>query len=98
MKKEDVINTGKNMVVEYFNKYIDKTNGKKRITVNDVAIIGICDEVYIYRILYIIPRWYGIYFGVTYDSTKEKLYSYVYKKVGKRFYGKRERKNNERSI
>ena len=92
MKKGEIIQTGKRMVVEYFNKYVNKSKGFRRISERNVRVIGVCDETDIYRVLLIVPGWYGIYYGVSYNYTTNKINSYIYKKVGKRINGRKERK------
>jgi hypothetical protein len=42
MKKGELISVAKNMVTEYFNKYVDKnkTKGIQKIKFDDVEVIG----------------------------------------------------------
>lgn len=89
MKKGEFIYTSKRMLKEYINRYVNKENGK-RITVHDVLVIGFHDESDMYRILLSVPTSEDLFYGVTYDKSKDELYSYIYRKTGKKLFGRKE--------
>jgi hypothetical protein len=86
MKKGELISVAKNMVTEYFNKYVDKnkTKGIQKINFDDVEVIGFYKKGKNYRLLLVTPTSDGIYYEVSYDSKTDKIYSYAYKKVRSR--------------
>lgn len=85
MKKGDFIYTSKRMVKEYINRYME---GVEHISSKDVEVIGFNDEPGSFRILLSTPTSEEFY-GVSYDKENDKLNSYIYKKVGKRVIGKK---------
>lgn len=87
MKTGDFIYTSKRMVKEYVNRYVDGTN---HISSKDVQVIGFHEDPSIIRLLLTTPTSEE-YYGVSYDKENEKLNSYIYKKVGQRVIGKKNR-------
>ena len=85
MKKGEFIYTSKRMVKEYVNRYME---GVDRISSKDVEVIGFNDEPGSLRILLSTPTSEEFY-GVSYDKETDNLHSYIYKKVGKRIVGKK---------
>lgn len=93
MKKGEFIGISKRMVKEYHNRYVEKMKDYQIIKSTDVEVIGFDEDETCYRILLITPTPDDLYYGVTYDKSTDKLYSYTYKKVGGRINGRK----NERS-
>lgn len=87
MKKGEFISVAKNMVTEYFNVFVDKEDLK--ISVNDICVVGFHDTPESYRIILSTPRSDDFFYEVVYDKNTKGLYSYAYRKVGKRIVGKR---------
>lgn len=85
MKKGDFIYTSKRMVKEYVNRYIE---GANHISSKDIQVIGFNDDLSNYRILLTAPTSEE-YYGVSYDKENDNLNSYIYKKVGQRVVGKK---------
>lgn len=85
MKKGEFIYTSKRMVKEYVNRYVE---GVDHISSKDIQVIGFNDDLDSYRILLSTPTSEE-YYGVSYDKGNDKLHSYIYKKVGKRVIGKK---------
>lgn len=89
MKKGEFIRISKRMVKEYFNRYICELNSVKKISVNDVEVVGFSNESDSYRLILQTPDSDDLYYGVTYNKDTDTLYSYTYKKVGRRINGKK---------
>lgn len=94
MEKGEFITVSKRMVREYFNRYV-KEVGARNIVLNDVRVIDFRDRTDNYKVL--LTTWTSdLYFGVTYYKDTNKIRSYMYKKVGTRFYGKNFRRKVQR--
>lgn len=87
MKKGEFIYTSKRMVKEYVNRYVE---GVEHISSKDIQVIGFNEDLTSYRILLTTPTSEE-YYGVSYDKENDNLNSYIYKKVGQRVVGKKNR-------
>ena len=75
----DFIKLCKKIVVDYFNKHVDKTNCKT-ITKDDVFIVWSCKTLQNNKALVstIVPD--GMYYEITYNGDKKEIYVDAYKK------------------
>lgn len=69
----------KRVVAEYANKHLDKTDGKQ-ITEDDVFIVWICKALQNNKALASTTLFDGMYYEITYNGDKDKLYFDAYKK------------------
>lgn len=88
MKKGEFLNISKRMVKEYFDRYVQKGD-IQTLKVSDVEVIGFDEDDDNYRAILITPDSDELYYGTTYYKETDKMHSYVYKKVGKRTNGKK---------
>jgi hypothetical protein len=89
MNKGKFISICKQMVKEYFNRYICDEKGLQKITHNQVEVIGFQEDCTCYRAILVTPTDDGLYYGVTYNKYTKDFDSYTYKKVGRKLYGRR---------
>lgn len=83
----------KEIVCDYVNKHIDKTDGIK-ITIDNIYIVWFCKTLQNWKVLLstILPD--GMYYEVTYNGDKNETYLDAYKK----FENKCIRSNNDENI
>lgn len=93
MKKGEFLSISKRMVKEYFDRYVENKGDIQTIKVSDVEVIGFDEDDDNYRAILITPGSDELYYGTTYYKETDKLHSYVYKKVGKRTNGKKNKIN-----
>lgn len=79
IRKEDFIAVSKNMVIEFYNLFIDKTNEK--ILISDLNVIGFHETPECYRILIETPTEDGLIYEVVYDIENGEFHSYTYRKT-----------------
>ena len=72
-------NKAKDLVVDYFNRNVDKTDDKK-ITTNDVFIVWFSKTLQNWKALVSTTVSDGMYYEVTYNGDKKESYLDVYKK------------------
>lgn len=92
MKKGEFLNISKRMVKEYFDRYVQKGD-IQTIKASDIEVIGFNEDDDNYRAILITPGSDELYYGTTYYKQTDKIHSYVYKKVGKRMNGKKNKIN-----
>ena len=69
----------KQIVVKYFNKNADKTDGK-RITEDDVFVVWVCKALQNNKALLSTTVSDGMYYEITYNGDKDEIYLDAYKK------------------
>lgn len=89
----DYMAYAKEIVCDYVNKHIDKTDGIN-ITTDNVYIVWFCKTLQNWKVLLstILPD--GMYYEVTYNGDKNETYLDAYKK----FENKCIRSNNDENI
>jgi hypothetical protein len=79
MGNNDFEKIAKQTVVDYVNKKLDKTDGKK-ITEKDVFIVWSCKTLQNNKVLASTTLPDGMYYELTYNGDKDELYLDAYKK------------------
>lgn len=79
MGNNEFINAVKNVVAQYFNSRVDKTDGK-HITENDVFIVWMCKILGNNKALASTTVSDGMYYEITYNGNTEDIYIDAYKK------------------
>lgn len=69
----------KELVVNYFNEHVDKTDNKK-ITEDDVFIVWFCKTLQNWKALVSTTVSDGMYYEITHNGDKGETYLDVYKK------------------
>jgi hypothetical protein len=69
----------KQIVVDYFNSYVDVTDGKK-ITKDDVYVVWFCKTLQNWKALVSTNVSDGMYYEITHNGDKDETYVDVYKK------------------
>ena len=69
----------KEIVLNYANKYIDKTDNVQ-ITSDDVYVVWFCKTLQNWKVLLSTTLSDGIYYEVTYNGDKKEVYLDAYKK------------------
>ena len=69
----------KQIVVDYFNSHVDKTDGVK-ITADDVYVVWFCKTLQNWKALLSTNVPDGIYYEVTHNGDRDETYVDVYKK------------------
>lgn len=69
----------KQIIVDYFNSHVDKTDGVK-ITADDVYVVWFCKTLQNWKALLSTTVPDGIYYEVTHNGDKNETYVDVYKK------------------
>ena len=81
-KKElylDAYKKWENVVAEYANQHLDKSDGKQ-ITADDVFIVWMCKTLQNSKALVSTTLFDGMYYELTYNGNKKELYLDAYKK------------------
>ena len=69
----------KQIVVDYFNSHLDKTDGKQ-IGLEDVYVVWFCKTLQNWKALLSTTVRDGIYYEITHNGDKNETYVDVYKK------------------
>lgn len=69
----------KQIVVEYFNSHLDKTDGKQ-IGLEDVYVVWFCKTLQNWKALLSTNVRDGMYYEITHNGDKNETYVDVYKK------------------
>ncbi|MBR5172454.1 MAG: hypothetical protein IKW14_03545 [Phascolarctobacterium sp.] len=69
----------KQLVVDYFNERVEKTDGFK-ITIEDVYVVWFCKTLQNWKALLSTNVSDGMYYEVTYNGDKKETYLDAYKK------------------
>ena len=79
MGSKDFILKVKELVAEYANEHLDKSDGKQ-ITVDDVFIVWACKTLQNNKALASTTLFDGMYYEITYNGDKNEIYFDAYKK------------------
>lgn len=79
MGSKDFILKVKELVAEYVNEHLDKSDGKQ-ITVDDVFIVWSCKTLQNNKALASTTLFDGMYYEITYNGDKNEIYFDAYKK------------------
>ena len=79
MKNDEMINLCKDIVVDYFNENVDKTD-RFKITKDDVFIVWFSKTLQNFKALVSTTVSDGMYYELTYNGDKKELYLDSYKK------------------
>ena len=79
MKNDEMINLCKDIVVDYFNENVDKTD-RFKITKDDVFIVWFSKTLQNFKALVSTTVSDGMYYELTYNGDKKELYLDAYKK------------------
>ncbi len=69
----------KQLVVEYFNQRVDKTDNRK-ITIDDVYVVWFCKTLQNWKALLSTTVSDGMYYEITHNGDKKETYIDAYKK------------------
>lgn len=69
----------KNIIVDYFNKNVEKTDNVK-ITIQNVYVVWMCKTLKNSKVLLSTNIPDGLYYELTYNGEKDEIYVDVYKK------------------
>lgn len=81
MNNEAMMTRAKQLVVEYFNAYVDATDGKK-LTMEDVFIVWFSKTLQNWKALVSTTVSDGMYYEITHNGDKGETYLDAYKKWG----------------
>lgn len=79
MNEKDFVRLCKQIIAQYANKHLDKTDGK-RITEDDVFIVWLCKALQNNKALASTTLFDGMYYEITYNGDKKEMYLDAYKK------------------
>ena len=79
MGSKDFILKVKELVAEYSNEHLDKSDNKQ-ITVDDVFIVWSCKTLQNNKALASTTLFDGMYYEITYNGDKNEIYFDAYKK------------------
>lgn len=83
MGNDKFINKCKEIVRDYANEHLDKSDGKQ-ITLDDVFIVWSCKTLQNNKALASTTLFDGMYYELTYNGDKKELYLDAYKKFENR--------------
>lgn len=79
MNEKDFLNWCKEVVAEYTNKHLDKSDNKE-ITADDVFMVWCCKTLQNNKALLSTTLFDGMYYECTYNGDKNEMYVDAYKK------------------
>lgn len=79
MNEKEFVSLCKKTVAEYANEHLDKADGKQ-IKEDDVFIVWMCKTLQNSKALASTTLFDGMYYELTYNGDKKKLYFDAYKK------------------
>ena len=79
MSNDAMLNRAKQIVVDYFNEHVEKTDNKK-ITADDVFIVWFCKTLQKWKALVSTTVSDGMYYEITHNGDKGETYLDAYKK------------------
>ena len=85
MNEKDFSKLCRELVVQYANEHIDKTD-KKQITEDDVFIVWMCKTLQNNKALASTTLFDGMYYEITYNGDKNEVYFDAYKKWENRIF------------
>ena len=83
MSNDAMLKRAKELVVNYFNDHVEKTDNKK-ITEDDVFIVWFSKTLQNWKYLLSSTLFDGMYYELTYNGDKEEWYLDAYKKFENR--------------
>lgn len=79
MDNNAMMNRAKQLVVDYFNKHVDMTDGKK-LTMDDVFIVWFSKTLQNWKALVSTTVSDGMYYEITHNGDRNETYIDAYKK------------------
>lgn len=79
MGSKEFLEKSKQIVVDYFNSYADKTD-QKQITQDDVYVVWYCKTLQNHKALLSTTVSDGMYYEITHNGDKQETYVDAYKK------------------
>ena len=79
MSNDAMLKRAKEVVVDYFNEHVEKTDSKK-ITEDDVFVVWFCKTLQNWKALVSTTVSDGMYYEVTHNGDKGETYLDAYKK------------------
>lgn len=79
MSNDEMLNRAKELVVNYFNNRVEKTDDTK-ITTDDVFVVWFCKTLQNWKALVSTDISDGMYYEVTHNGVKGETYLDAYKK------------------
>lgn len=79
MDSKEFINKCKELVKDYTNEHLDKTDNKE-ITIDDVFVVWNCKTLQNNKALLSTTLFDGMYYEITLNGDKEEIYLDAYKK------------------
>ena len=79
MSNDAMLNRAKEVVVDYFNEHVEKTDNRK-ITEDDVFVMWFCKTLQNWKALVSTTVSDGMYYEVTHNGDKGETYLDAYKK------------------
>lgn len=79
MNNDAMLKRAKQIVADYFNEHVEKTDNKK-ITENDVFVVWFCKTLQNWKALVSTTVSDGMYYEVTHNGDKGETYLDAYKK------------------
>lgn len=79
MSNDAMLNRAKEVVVDYFNEHVEKTDNRK-ITEDDVFVVWFCKTLQNWKALVSTTISDGMYYEVTHNGDKGETYLDAYKK------------------
>ena len=79
MSNEAMLNRAKELVVNYYNERVEKTDGTK-ITADNVLVVWFCKTLQNWKALVSTTISDGMYYEITHNGDKDETYLDAYKK------------------
>ena len=79
MSNEAMLNRAKELVVNYYNERVEKTDGTK-ITADNVFVVWFCKTLQNWKALVSTTISDGMYYEITHNGDKDETYLDAYKK------------------
>lgn len=79
MGNDEFINKCKEIVKDYANEHLDKSDSKQ-ITINDVFVVWSCKTLQNNKALLSTTLFDGMYYEITHNGDKKEIYVDAYKK------------------
>lgn len=74
-----MLEKAKQIVVDYFNSHVDKTDGVQ-ISIDDVFVVWFCKTLQNWKVLLSTKVPDGVYYEITHNGDRDETYVDVYKK------------------
>lgn len=83
MNEKKFFELAKNLVADYTNEHLDKSDGKQ-ITADDVYVVWYCKTLQNWKALASTTLFDGMYYELTLNGDKQEIYLDAYKKFENR--------------